>query len=271
MRTLTDRVVVVTGASSGIGRATAVAFAREGARLALVDVDAEALETTRAEVAALGRAVSSHRVDVSDRDAMRALAEAVVTEHGAVHVVINNAGVTVTKSFEDHSWDDWDWVIGVNLEGVHNGCRVFLPHLRAVDEAHIVNISSLFGIYGVPGQSAYSASKFAVRGLSEALWEELAGTPIGVTVVHPGGVRTNIIHNARVADASVQKRVARGFEKLGTSPEDVAKKIVRAVRRGDRRLVVTPEAIVGDWLRRMFPVLSNRVVGARTRKMLNLP
>lgn len=271
MRTLQDRVVVVTGASSGIGRATAVAFAEQGAKLALVDVDADALEATRADVAALGRAVSLHVVDVSDRDAMRALADEVVATHGAVHVVINNAGVTVTKSFEQHSWEDWDWVIGVNLEGVHNGCRVFMPHLRAVEEAHIVNISSLFGIYGVPGQSAYCASKFAVRGLSEALWEELASTHIGVTVVHPGGVRTNIIRNARVADASVQKRVARGFEKLGTSPEDVAKKIVKAVRRRDRRLVVTPEAVVGDWFRRMFPLLSNRLVGAHTRKTLNMP
>lgn len=270
MRTLHDRVVAITGAASGIGRATALAFATKGCELALADVDADGLAETAREAEQLGRRVTTHLVDVADRLAVEAWAEEVVRVHGRVHVLINNAGVTVTRTFDDHSWEDWDWVLGVNLFGVLHGCRAFLPHLRAADEAHIVNISSIFGIFGVPGQSAYCTSKFAVRGLSESLWEELEGSTVGLTVVHPGGVRTNIVRNARTDDTDTQQRIARMFERMAMSPDKVADRIVRAVERGNRRLVVTPEAVFGDIMRRLFPVWSNRIAGGRARRIMRL-
>lgn len=271
MKKIEDRVAVVTGAASGIGRATSLALAAAGARVALVDLDGPGLEPVAAEIAAAGgRPTTSHVVDVACPEAVGALADEVADRCGAVHIVVNNAGLTVIAPFEETSLEDWQLVLGVNVWGVVNGCRSFLPHLRRAEEGHLVNISSLFGIVGVPGQSAYCASKFAVRGLSEVLWEELRGTSIGVTVVHPGGIRTNIIERAKCADPEVAERIRQFFRRKSAPPEVVARKIVRAIRRNRPRVRVTPETIALDWLRRLAPVLGNRLSAGALVRMLGL-
>jgi NAD(P)-dependent dehydrogenase (short-subunit alcohol dehydrogenase family) len=254
MKQLRDRVAVVTGAASGIGAALSVLLARKGCDLALVDVNAEGLQTTARGVEAEGRKASVHVVDVADREAMRALPEAVVAEHGHVHVVVNNAGVGVDGTFEEVSLDDLDWIFGINFWGVVYGCKFFLPHLRREEEAHIVNLSSLFGIIGVPGQTAYCTSKFAVRGLSESLWCELSDQGIGVTSVHPGGIRTNIARSARFQEGADPKEMIEAFDRLARmSPETAAERIVGAIEQGKPRLRITAETYVLDWLKRLAP------------------
>ena len=264
MKNLNRKVAVITGAASGLGRGLAAVLAAEGCRLALVDVHAERL----AEVAAEHPTCSTHLVDVSDRAAMMALPEAVLEAHGAVHIVVNNAGVTTTQSFLDHSMEDFDWLLGINLWGVIYGCHAFLPHLIASGEGHIINISSLFGIIGVPGQSSYCTSKYAVRGLSEALSEELAlsGEDIHITVVHPGAINTRIVKSARsTTDLSAMERF---FEQHGMAPEVAARQIVRAVKRNQLRVVVTREARMGDLIKRLLPTWGNRLaVSAMVRFM----
>lgn len=265
MKNLNGKVAVITGAASGLGRGLATVLAVEGCRLALVDVHAERL----AEVAAEHPGCSTHVVDVSDRAAMQALPEAVIAIHGAVHLVINNAGVTITASFLDHSIEDLEWLLGINLWGVIYGCHAFLPHLIAGGEGHIVNISSLFGIVGIPGQSGYCVSKYGVRGLSEALAEEAAllEADIGVTVVHPGAINTRIITSARKKGQDLD-RAARFFERHGMSPQTAAQQIVAAVKRNKLRLTVTREAWWMDLLKRIFPTWGNQLaVRAMLRTM----
>ncbi len=242
---LSKKVVVVTGAAGGIGLATANACAAAGATVVRVDV------TPMPECQV---------VDVSDLTAMQGLAERVARDHGGADVVVNNAGVTVIGRFEDHTDADWDRVMGVNFRGVLNGCRAFLPQMVARKRGWFVNVSSLFGIVGVPGQTAYCASKFAVRGLSEALHEELRGTGIGVTVVHPGGVRTGIIDNAAVrADPAMISPLSDFFARRTVAPERVADAIVGAIRNERHRLLVCPETRVLDGLRRLAPSSGNRL------------
>lgn len=262
MKNLNGKVAVITGAASGLGRGLAEVLAAEGCRLALVDVHAERL----AEVAAEHPGCSTHLVDVSDREAMAALPEAVLEAHGAVHLVINNAGVTITAGFLDHTMEDLDWVLGINLWGVIYGCRAFLPHLIEGGEGHIVNISSLFGIIGVPGQTSYCTAKYAVRGLSESLAEELAHSPadVGITVVHPGAINTRIITSARTGGEDLT-RAETFFERHGMPPQVAARQIVAAVKRNQLRLMVTREAWWSDLIKRIAPTWGNRLV---TRVML---
>ena len=266
MEELQGRVAVVTGAASGIGRALALDLARRGCRLALVDVAAERL----AEVHERIPGSSMHLVDVADREAMRALPEAVVEAHGGVHLLVNNAGVSCNRPFDEQSLEDWDWLLGINLWGVIHGCHFFLPLLMAAEEAHVVNVSSVFGIVGVPTQASYCTSKFGVRGLSEVLWEELRHTHVGVTVVHPGGVDTNIVKDGRNWDRVDNEGLFRRFSRQSISPEAAAKLIVRAVLHDDRRLVITKEAVVIDWLKRLVPVAGNRLVGQGLVRALGL-
>lgn len=266
MRTLKDRVAVVTGAASGIGRATSVALAREGCHLAVSDIDEAGLEATAAEIRALDRRVTAHRVDVSNKERMRLWADEVVKEHGAAHVLVNNAGVTVTASFAEHTLADWEWIVGVNFWGVVYGCTFFLPHLRAAGEAHIVNMSSLFGLVGVPLQSSYCATKFAVRGLSEALWIELRDENIGVTSVHPGGIRTSIAASARGENEAAKVASAQFIGGARVLPEDCARDIVRAIKGNRMRQLVARETYVIETLKRMAPNMVQRLTHSGYRR-----
>ncbi len=253
-------MAVVTGAASGIGRATAKLLSMRGCRVAIADVAEQGLNELGDELREAGRPYSQHRVDVADRGQMAAFAEDVVREHDGVHIVVNNAGVALGDSIEELSWEDFDWLVGINFWGVVHGCKFFLPHLRRQDEAHIVNLSSMFGFGGLPGQGPYCATKAAVRSLSETLHGELADSKIGITSVHPGGIATNIVHNARFQDEDGRSRAAAMFERRGKSPEAVAQRVVRAIERNQLRLVICPEAHVFDWAKRLFPVGTQQLV-----------
>jgi NAD(P)-dependent dehydrogenase (short-subunit alcohol dehydrogenase family) len=262
MKNLTGKVAVVTGAASGIGRATAELLAKRGCRVAINDINSEGLDETRRRIVAAGGTVTSHDVDVADRKAMAAFTETVVREHGAVHLVVNNAGVAVACPFTEMSMDDLDWIFGVNLWGVIHGCKLFLPHLLAAGEGHIVNVSSVFGFIGLPTQSAYAATKFAVRGFSESLRAELAHQNIGVTSVHPGPVMTNIVQAGRFVGANgsaLQQRTIAWFEDNAISPERAAVDIVRGIERNAPRVLITPHAFGIDLSKRLWPELSDRV------------
>ena len=269
MRRFEGRVAVVTGAASGIGRATSVLLARRGCDLALVDIDESGLEETAKRVRAAGRKVSLHRVDVADRDAMSVLPDQVIGEHGHVHILVNNAGVSVGSTLEEHDLDDFAWLVGINLWGVVYGCKFFLPHLLREDEGHIVNISSMFGFVGFPGQSSYCATKFAVRGLSESLFAELSGTGVGVTSVHPGAIRTNIMAAARAIDEEERARFVEFFERRGMPPERAAERIVRGIERRRLRVIIAREAWLTDWLKRLMPVGTHRLIAWGYRRRQN--
>jgi NAD(P)-dependent dehydrogenase (short-subunit alcohol dehydrogenase family) len=268
MKKLQDRVAVVTGAASGIGRATSLALAKEGCALALGDVNEAGLEETAAAARALGRKVTTHKVDVADKERMRHFADEVYAAHGAVHVLVNNAGVTVTSPFEEHSLEDWEWIVGINFWGVVYGCKFFLPYLKQADEAHIVNLSSLFGLIGVPTQTSYCATKFAVRGLSEALWVELKDLNIGVTSVHPGGVRTNIAKSARSEGAALKSRAIDVIDRFSVSPERCARQIVGAIKKNKMRQLVTRETHFVDVAKRLSAVLPQRLLLAGYRRQI---
>ena len=261
IRQLSEKVAVVTGAASGIGRALALGLGHKGCHLALVDLDQDGLSRLQSELSGSGRhqTVTTHVVNVRDRVRMRELAREVAEAHGAVHLLINNAGIGHEAAFSQTSLDDWDRIVGVNLWGVIYGCHFFIPHLAKVDRGHIVNLSSLFGIVAMAGQSAYSTTKFAVRGLSESLWEELRATSIGLTVVHPGAVATNIMKRTRGDDQELLQRLIRWYARHAMSPERVAAQIIRAVEKGMPRLLITPEALFGDFLKRLMPVTGNKL------------
>ena len=261
MKRLANRTAVITGAASGIGRATAQALAERGCHLALADIDAEGLAATKSLIAADHRDldIRTYDVDVGDAERVERFASQVIDDFGAAHILVNNAGINVTARFEEHSLDDFRRTFDVNLWGVIHGCRSFMPHLRAADEAHIVNISSLFGILGTAGQAAYTASKFAVRGLSESLHEELASTSVGVSVVHPGCVDTNIVHSGKCYDPDQAEQIRQFFAKNGCSPDVVARRIVEAVESDAHRVLVTRETYVIDWIRRLMPTRGNRL------------
>jgi NAD(P)-dependent dehydrogenase (short-subunit alcohol dehydrogenase family) len=205
---LENRTGVITGAAGGIGRAIAISLARRGCHLALADVNEAGLAETATLIASRRVRVSRHRLDVADRGAVAAFPDVVAAEHPGVDILVNNAGVALGGTFEEVSDADFEWLFDINFWGVVRMTRAFLPLLKSSDDARIVNLSSIFGIIAPPGQTAYSASKFAVRGFSQALRHELEGTRVGVTVVHPGGVATHIADHARVPE--------------GTSAEDIA-------------------------------------------------
>jgi NADP-dependent 3-hydroxy acid dehydrogenase YdfG len=247
VKTLDDKVVVITGAGSGIGRALALNLARRGSLLALSDVDETGLAETVAQAQAAGaRRVRSDRLDVADRDAFARYALDVVQELGRVNVIINNAGVALAGDFTDLEYADIDWIVGVNLWGVVHGTKEFLPHLIASGDGHVVNLSSLFGLVSMPGQSMYNATKYAVRGMTEALREEMliAGHPVGVTAVHPGGIKTAIARNARVSAKESKEQTAHLFdEKLARmTPERAAEIIVSGILKNRARVLVGIDA-----------------------------
>ncbi len=259
MRYLNGKIAVVTGAGSGIGRAVAGELAREGCHLAIVDVNEAGLAGTLEGLQGLPVNVTTHLVDVANRDAVEKLAEDVVGKHGAAHVLVNNAGVAVAERAESIPYEDFEWLMGINFWGVVYGCTAFIPHMRAAGEGHIVNVSSVFGLIGVPTQAAYNASKFAVRGYTEALDQELADSPIRVSCVCPGGIRTAIVRNARVPDDSGtmpdKEKLAGTFDKLArTSAEEAGTTIVRGILRDKKRILIGPDARMINWIVRLMPV-----------------
>jgi NAD(P)-dependent dehydrogenase (short-subunit alcohol dehydrogenase family) len=247
LTTLTDKVVVITGAGSGIGRALALRSARAGALLALSDWDRDGLAETVALAEQAGATkVRQDVVDVSDRAAVAAWAAGVVEELGRVNLVVNNAGVSATGDFSDLTYDDLDWIVGINFWGVVHGSKEFLPHLVASGDGALVNISSLFGLVSVPGQSAYNATKYAVRGLTEAIREEMLVNrhPVTVTCVHPGGIRTGISRHGRKAAGLDAARIDALFEtKLAKmSPDRAAEIILDGALAGKPRVLVGLDA-----------------------------
>ena len=266
MQKFNNEVAVITGAGSGIGQALAVSLARQGCHLALADVNPNGLETTRSLLKDTAVQVSLHQVDVASRQALEQLAEAVVAAHGRISLLFNNAGVACVGSAQDTSEEDFHWLMNINFWGVVNGCQVFLPLLRQQPRAHIINLSSVFGLIAMPTQAAYNASKFAVRGYSEALQQELRGSNVGLSVVCPGGVRTAIAANARVDQASAEalggsESFVRRFDKLArTTPAQAAGIILDGVRKQRKRILVGPDAHALHWIIRLFPRSYDRVI-----------
>lgn len=263
MKRLQGRVAVVTGAGSGIGRATVELLAQWGCAVALVDIDRARLDEVAEALRARGAVVSIHQADVSDPVRMEALPAEVVAAHGAVHIVVNNAGVSILKTFAEHTLEDLQWIVGINFWGVVHGCKFFLPELLKVDEAHIVNISSMFGFAGAPGQSSYCATKFAVRGFSESLWAELRETHIGVTSIHPGGIATNIATTVRASSEDARAALQKNFDKYGHSPNDVARAIVVGIEGNRLRMIVGIEAFILEWMKRLMPVWTHKLFAQR--------
>lgn len=253
IRDYAGRVCTVTGAASGIGRALALALARQGALLALSDVDAEGLDETAEQARNLGaKEVYADVVDVARRAMVQGWADTTAERFGQVNLVVNNAGVALTASVDEMEWADFEWIMGVNFWGVVHGTKSFLPHLRrAAPErgAHVVNVSSSFGLFGMPMRSAYSATKYAVRGFSESLRNELRreGAEIGVTTAYPGGIKTAIVRNSRAAEGTDRAEVAAIHDSLSkTSAQDAARVILTSVRKGRSRVCIGLDAKVMD-------------------------
>lgn len=253
-----DAVAVVTGAASGIGRATALAVADRGGHLALTDRDGDGLERTAEAARRAGVRVTTHRMDVTDRPAVAALPGQVIAAHGRVSVLVNNAGVALGGTFAEASMDDIRWLLDINLDAVIAHTHAFLPALRQAPTGQVVLLSSLFGLVAPPGQVAYAAAKFAVRGFGEALRHELAGGSVGVTVVHPGGIATAIARRSRVAagaDATAERARSATFERrfLRIAPEVAGARIVTAIERRRPRVLIGADARVGDLVQRLAP------------------
>jgi NADP-dependent 3-hydroxy acid dehydrogenase YdfG len=273
MKTLDNKVVVITGAGSGIGRALALNLAARGSLLALSDIDEAGLaETVEAALAAGATSVRSDRLDVSDRTAFAAYAATVVEHFGRVNVVINNAGVALAGDLADLSYEDMDWIVGINFWGVVHGTKEFLPHLIASGDGHVVNLSSLFGLVSMPGQSAYNATKYAVRGLTEALREEMlvAGHRVGVTAVHPGGIKTAIARNARYSAQEDGEASARLFDKklAKMTPERAAEIIVKGILTNKARVLVGLDAHALHHLAKLTGSRYQDIVASASKKVV---
>ena len=264
-----NKVAVVTGAGSGIGRELAKALAARGCRLALSDVNGIGLAET---VAGLKEAdVRSYHLDVSDRDAIYAHAEAVAADFGQINLVINNAGVALSASIREMTDEDFKWVMDIDFWGVAHGSRAFLPHLIASGDGHVVNVSSVFGLIGVPKQSAYNAAKFAVRGFTEALRQEmkLEEQPVAVSCVHPGGIRTNIANAARMGRSENAAAQRKGFDKMAmTTPEKAAAIIVKGILKDESRILVGPDAWGIEAINRLLGAAYQPLVERFSRKNL---
>lgn len=253
-----ESVAVVTGGASGIGRALAIRLAKEKiAGIAISDVNETGLGETASMIDAVGVPVSTHVFDVSDREAVERFAADVVANHGRVTHLINNAGVGLFGTFQHVSIEDFEWLMGINFWGVVNCTKAFLPTLLEQERAHIVNVSSVFGLIAPSEQTAYCASKFAVRGFTESLRHELAETNISVACVHPGGVKTNIARNSKVGAGTPSEWKQQGvkfFDKVArTSAEDAAKTIVRGIKSRNPRILIGKDALGISLLSRLFP------------------
>lgn len=265
MLTLQGRTAVITGAAGGIGRGIALALARRGCHLALADIDDAALARTAAEIGARAQ-VSRHHLDVADRLAVAKFPDRVMAEHPGVDILVNNAGVALAGTFEQVDEADFEWLIDINFWGVVWMTRAFLPLLHKSEEARIVNLASIFGIIAPPGHTAYSASKFAVRGFSDSLRNELRKTRIGVTVVYPGGVATSIVRNARLPKSNSPEKdeeKRKSFESFLTMPPETAGEIiVNGVENRKARVLVGSDAKKIALIERLLPVSYWKLLGS---------
>jgi NADP-dependent 3-hydroxy acid dehydrogenase YdfG len=265
MQGFAGKVAVVTGAGSGIGQALAIELGRSGAKLAISDVDAEGLAQTEEQLKAIGAPVKSDRLDVTEREAFLAYAEAVNEHFGKVNQIYNNAGIAFTGDIEVSQFKDIERVMDVDFWGVVNGTKAFLPYVIASGDGHIINVSSVFGLFSVPGQAAYNAAKFAVRGFTEALRQEmiLARHPVAVTTVHPGGIKTAIARNATAAEGLDRDDLAKLFDKrlARTSPQRAAQVILDAVRKKKARVLVGTDAKLLDLMVRVAGPYYQQVFG----------
>ena len=275
MKSFENKVAAITGAGSGIGRALAFGLARQGCRLALSDVDAQALAETATQARSLGVQVSEAVVDVADRAAVHAWADRVMNEFGKVNAVFNNAGVAQGGTVEGNDYADYEWIMSINFWGVVNGTKAFLPHIKASGSGHIINISSVFGLFAQPGMSAYNASKFAVRGFTESLRQELDMAVCGVSAscVHPGGIKTNIATTARM-HSSLSSVTGQDIDEgrqqfneqlLRTPPEKAAQVIINGVLANKRRILIGTDAYVLDAIQRLCPALYQRMMTTAMR------
>ncbi len=267
MSFLSTGVAVLTGAGSGIGRALAQQLAEAGSALALADIDETGLLQTSKSLLTKGALVTTHVLDVADEEGVRSFAEDVIKRHGRVTLLINNAGVALHGDFEEVSLDDFRWLMNINFWGTVYGVNFFLPVLKREKRAQIVNISSVFGMIAPSGQCAYAASKFAVRGFTEALRHELQGGNVSVTCVCPGGIRTQIARRARIGAGVTRTghhEKAAQFEKLlRTSPEAAAARILRGVERREPRILIGADAYQVDILQRLRPASYWKILAKR--------
>lgn len=272
MRSFKNKVVVITGAASGIGQALAMQFASMEATVAMADINEKDLSQSAESIQKQAGKVHRYIVDVSDRTAVHGFADEVIEQHGGVDVVINNAGVALGKvTIEQLEYDELEWVLGVNLWGVVYGTKAFLPHLLQRPHANLVNISSTFGLVSAAKVAAYATSKFAVRGFTEALRQELKNTSVAVTVAFPGGIRTNVTRSSRQAKGGNpedhSEEAFRRFEtNTRTTPEKAARKIIKGIRRNAARVLIGGDAWVLDWLVRWYPAGYDRFILKRVMK-----
>jgi NADP-dependent 3-hydroxy acid dehydrogenase YdfG len=272
MEGFVGKVAAVTGAGSGIGQALAIELARSGAKLAISDVNTEGLAATEERLKAIGAPVKADRLDVTEREAFELYADSVVGHFGKVNQIYNNAGIAFAGDVEVSQFKDIERVMDVDFWGVVNGTKVFLPHLIASGDGHVINVSSIFGLFSVPGQAAYNAAKFAVRGFTEALRQEMAvaGHPVKVTTVHPGGIKTGIVRNMTAAEGIDLNELAQTFDKklASTSPQKAARIILDGVRKNKARVLVGPDAkaldlivrVTGSGYQRLFSTVMSRMV-----------
>ncbi|GAA3917301.1 SDR family NAD(P)-dependent oxidoreductase [Litoribacillus peritrichatus] len=264
MKNLTNKVAVITGAASGIGQALALALAKEGCHLALSDLDSDGLKATKEQLNQYPITVTTAIVNVADKEAMHQWASQVAKDHKKIHLVFNNAGVAMGGTVAETTYEDYQWILDINLWGVVYGTKAFLPYLKQTGEsAHIINISSVFGLFSQPTQSGYNMSKFAVRGFTESLRQELDLDEgrVSATCVHPGGIKTNIARNAKMAksienltgDASAEQMRNKFESFFLTTPEQAAQAILHGVKKNKRRVLIGPDARVLDIMQRLLP------------------
>ena len=277
MTAIRGAAAAVTGAASGIGRALALELAARGCDLALADRDEAGLQGVAAEIAnAHSRNITMHRVDVGEPSQIEAFAQAAISAHPGLNIVVNNAGVALLGQFNEIDQAQMDWLMNINFWGVVHSTRAFLPHLARQSEAHIVNLSSIFGIIAPPGQTAYAAAKFAVRGFSESLRHELAmaKSPVRLSVVHPGGVATNIVRNSRtgvgMTDNISRAQSIERFEAVAkTTPAAAALRIIKGIENNAPRILIGNDARFMDLLQRFRPATYWAVLARRIEKAVN--
>lgn len=276
MKNFKNKVAAITGAGSGIGQQLAILLAKQGCHLSLSDINEKGLQQTAELLKPYSNiTVTTKKLDVSDREAVKQWAQETVQDHGSVNLIFNNAGVALGSTVEGATYEDLEWIVGINFWGVVYGTKEFLPFIKQTQDGHIINISSLFGLTAQPTQSGYNATKFAVRGFTESLRQELDIEKSGVSslCVHPGGIRTNIAKSAKMSDSLNSlgmdpTKSIQNFDKLlRTPPEEAARQILQAVLKNKRRLLIGSDAKILDAFQRLFPTGYQRASTIVTKLM----